>query len=118
MRRMIPPHTALGHCLYNSLKQGTQNMGNYVSTINKEVDVTALYFGGKSELKSFPRRIAYDNREITFLESGMRYLVQKGNRMIQLFDMSDGIRQYRLQFDPQAFTWTLLRITNVPRALY
>ncbi len=78
--------------------------------INKEVAVTALYFRGNQQFKSFPKRIEYDNKEVTFLESGMQYLVQKGRRLVRLFDMTDGQATYRLKFDPEQLIWTLVRV--------
>ena len=89
-----------------------------IETINKEVNVTSLYFNSKQNFKSFPRRITYGDQEITFLQSGMRYLVQKGQNIIQLFDMTDGSTDYRLKFDPDQLTWTLLRTSSTPRASY
>jgi hypothetical protein len=83
--------------------------------INKEVCVNAMFFSGKGNFKSFPKEITYNNKQVTFIESGMRYLLQKGQKVVQLFDMSDGHQNYRLQFDTQNFTWTLLRISSLPR---
>jgi len=83
--------------------------------INKEVSVNAVYFSGRQNFKSFPKAITYDNQQVTFLESGMRYLLHKGKDIVQLFDMSDGHSNYRLQFNSQEFTWTLVRITPLPR---
>lgn len=83
--------------------------------INKEVSVNSVFFSGRNNFRSFPRQITYDNQQVTFVESGMRYLLQKGQRMVQLFDMTDGQNNYRLQFDSSNFTWTLLNVTNLPR---
>jgi hypothetical protein len=91
-------------------------MSNRV-TINKEVSVTAVYFQNSTELKSFPKRIEFDGREYTFLESGLRYLVQKGHQLVQVFDMSDGVANYRLKFDTHQKLWTLVDISESPRAL-
>ncbi|HET8671947.1 MAG TPA: hypothetical protein VFM05_15420 [Candidatus Saccharimonadales bacterium] len=91
-------------------------MSNRVS-INKEVAVTAVYFQNSKELKSFPKRMEFDGREYTFLESGLRYLVQKGHRLIQIFDMTDGIADYRLRHDSYQNLWTLVDISETPRAL-
>ena len=85
-------------------------------TLNKEVAVTALYFRGNGRLKSFPKRIEYEGREVTFVESGLRYLVQKGQRLTQIFDMTDGVANYRLKFDNQDKLWTLVDIAESPRA--
>jgi hypothetical protein len=91
-------------------------MSNRVS-INKEVAVTAVYFQNSQELKSFPKRIEFDGREYTFLESGLRYLVQKGHRLVQIFDMTDGIADYRLRYDGNQQLWTLVDISEAPRAM-
>lgn len=90
-------------------------MSNRV-TINKEVSVTAMYFQNSRELKSFPKRIEFDGREYTFLD-GLRYLVQKGHQLIQIFDMTDGVANYRLRFDTQQKLWTLVDISETPRAM-
>ena len=83
--------------------------------INKEVSVNSMFFSGRGNFRSFPREITYDNQQVTFVESGMRYLLQKGHKMVQLFDMSDGHSNYRLQYDTQEYTWTLLKISALPR---
>ena len=90
-------------------------MGNRV-TINKEVSVTAVYFSNSRELRSFPKRIEFEGQEYTFLD-GLRCLVQKGQRLIQIFDMTDGQSAYRLRFDTQDKLWTLVNRTELPRVL-
>ena len=79
--------------------------------VNAEVEVTALYFRPvKSDprLKSFPKRMEWGGREYNFVEEGLRYLVRKGQELIQLFDMSDGQATYRLRQDGDH--WTLLTV--------
>lgn len=85
-------------------------------TINKEVAVTAVYFQNNQELKSFPKRIELDGREYTFL-NGLRHFVQKGHKLIHIFDMTDGEAEYRLKFDDHDKLWTLIDISEAPRAL-
>lgn len=85
--------------------------------INKEVAVTAVYFDNSRELKSFPKRMEFNGREYTFIESGLRYLVQKGHQLVQVFDMTDGSTEYRLRFDSQAKLWTLVDISQSPRVM-
>lgn len=87
-------------------------MSNRV-TINKEVSVTALYFQNNKELRSFPKRIEFEGHQYTFRD-GLRCLVQKGQRLIQIFDMTDGDAKYRLRFDTQDQMWTLLDIETSP----
>lgn len=75
-----------------------------------EVQITAVYFRNdpaQQRLQSYPRRMVYDDREYTFIEQGMRYLVQKGQQLVSLFDVSDGEHTYRLRVD-EANHWTLV----------
>lgn len=75
-----------------------------------EVEITSLYFRNnpaKQRMESYPRRMVYGGREYTFVEQGMRYLVQKGQELIKLFDVSDGQTQFRLRLD-SGNHWTLI----------
>lgn len=74
-------------------------------TINQTVNVNAFYFAGK-EMKTFPRRIEWDGRLVTFAEAGLRMLVKSGEQLVQLFDMTDGETTYRLKRSGNQ--WTLL----------
>lgn len=82
--------------------------------VNKEVSITGLYFrSGRTDnrdIKGYPKRMEYEGREYTFVESGLRYLIQKGQQLIEVFDMTDGTRDYRLKFDTGAHVWTLVGI--------
>ncbi|HET6924401.1 MAG TPA: hypothetical protein VFH39_01045 [Candidatus Saccharimonadales bacterium] len=73
--------------------------------INEQVNVNAFYFGGR-DMKTFPRRMEYRGQAVTFAD-GLRLLVQRGNDLIQLFDMSaqDG-STYRLRREGDS--WTLV----------
>ena len=86
--------------------------------VNKEVTVTSMYFrNGRSQLQAFPRRIEFDGNEYTFVESGFHYLVKKGQRLVELFDMNDGVNDYRLKFDNSERTWTLIGMGEMSRAM-
>ncbi len=79
---------------------------------NQNIEITAVYFRGRKgeqRLESYPRRMVMNGQEYTFLESGMRYLVRKGQQLIRLFDMSDGQNQYRLRVDNDNH-WTLVGV--------
>lgn len=78
--------------------------------IEKEVIVPEVYFKNEGRLKAFPRRMEFEGREYTFMD-GLRYLVHKGQQLIQVFDMTDGARDYRLQFDDVRHSWTLVDMT-------
>lgn len=90
-------------------------MGTRIS-VNKEVAITAVYFRNDTELRSFPKRMEFDGETYTFLD-GIRCLIQKGQNLVQLFDMTDGSSNYRLKFDTNESTWTLMNVSNAPRAL-
>jgi hypothetical protein len=79
---------------------------------NTEIEITSVYFrnnDNEQRFESFPRRMVYEGREISFIENGMRYLVQKGQQLIKLFDVSDGETQYRLRLDGSD-RWTLVNM--------
>ncbi len=80
-------------------------------TVSKEVFIPELYFTNDGpNIKSYPRRMEYEGREYTFMD-GLRYLVRKGQQLIQVFDMTDGSRDYRLQFNNSERSWTLVDMT-------
>ena len=75
-----------------------------------EVQVTAVGFRPDqtgTRLEAYPKRMVYGDREYTFVELGMRYLVKKGQEFIRLFDVSDGECSFRLRLDDHNH-WTLI----------
>lgn len=84
--------------------------------VNEEVNVTGMYFRSARpddrHIKGYPKRMEYEGREYTFVESGLRYLIQKGQQLIEVFDMTDGSRDYRLKFDTAAHVWTLVGVSE------
>lgn len=72
---------------------------------NTEVNVTSFYF---NQNRVFPRQVEFEGRELSFLENGLRCLVQKGQGLVQIFNMTDGQTLYRLSFEPGNRTWKLL----------
>jgi len=84
--------------------------------INQEVNITGVYFRPGRYLKGYPKRMEYEGREYTFLESGLRYLVKKGQQLIEIFDMTDGDQNYRLKFDNDHQVWTLIGIKRAAPA--
>lgn len=72
---------------------------------NHEVNVTSFYFNSNH---IFPRQIELEGRNLSFVESGLRCLVKTGQDLVQIFNMSDGQKLYRLSFEPGSRTWKLL----------
>ena len=79
--------------------------------INQRVDVAVLYRkNGDITSLAFPYKMRYGGREITFTQLGMHHPTSQGKRMIHVFDVSDGINDYRLEFDAEHLTWNLVSI--------
>lgn len=72
---------------------------------NQEINVTSFYF---RDSRVFPRQIEMEGEKLSFMENGLRCLVQKGAELVQIFNMSDGQKLYRLSFEPGSRTWKLL----------
>lgn len=84
---------------------------NDIVHINKRVSVVAIFSDGStSGSVCYPAKMRYEGREITFSELGLRHPTAKGKRMIHVFDMSDGSADYRLEFDAESLTWTLVAV--------
>lgn len=78
--------------------------------INERVEVVAVFKKADTSQICFPAKIKYKNHQIEFSELGLRHPTTKGKRMIHVFDMSDGVNDYRLEFDAEGLTWTLVAI--------
>ncbi|HYF97038.1 MAG TPA: hypothetical protein VD947_03290 [Patescibacteria group bacterium] len=79
--------------------------------INKRVEVITRFASrGDPAYLVMPAKMKYKGEEIIFTELGLRHPTTKGRRMIHVFDMSDGTNDYRLEFDAEMLTWTLITI--------
>lgn len=79
--------------------------------IDERVDVIALFKRQGDQLTlCMPHKMRYQNQETVFTELGLRHPTQQGKRMVHIFDMSDGVNDYRLEFDAEALTWTLVAV--------
>ena len=77
--------------------------------INQRVDVVCSFkAGGNIQSLCFPHKMKWQGREIAFSQLGLRHETTKGRRMIHVFDMSDGVNDYKLEFDAEGLTWTLV----------
>jgi hypothetical protein len=77
-------------------------------TINSPVDVTAIGFG--RGMRSYPRRIEFEGTTYDFIDAGLRTVIKKGERIAQIFTMTDGANDYQLR--SEAGSWTLLSMTR------
>lgn len=80
--------------------------------INQRVAVIATFHQTGQSLAGgglcYPAKMRFRGQDITFTELGLRHPTSQGRRMIHVFDMSDGHNDYRLEFDAEALTWTLI----------
>ena len=77
--------------------------------INKRVDVVPIFYADAPERTvCVPWKMRYGAQEIIFTVFGMRHPTTKGKRMVHVFEMSDGVNDYRLEFDAERLTWTLV----------
>lgn len=79
--------------------------------INERVDVVAVFRGrGDTQSLCAPVRMRWRGREIDLTELALRHPTTQGKRMLHVFHVSDGSNDYRLEFDAEALTWTLVAI--------
>ncbi len=77
-----------------------------MSYINQNVQVDAFYFlNSWGRIKTFPKQIDLNNQKYIF-NDGLQYLVKTGQRLINIFEMSDGDKTYRLKLEDNQ--WTLI----------
>ncbi len=77
--------------------------------INERVDVVPIYYATAPErLICKPWKMRYRNDEIVFTTLAMRHPTVQGQRMVHIFDVSDGVNDYRLEHDAERLTWTLV----------
>lgn len=78
--------------------------------VGVRVAVVARYRVEDSLSICYPAKMRYRDEEVVFTELGLRHPSIKGRRMVHVFDMSDGVSDYRLEFDAEGLTWTLVSI--------
>jgi hypothetical protein len=77
--------------------------------ISERVDVVLIHYANASEqLLCVPYKMKYHGQEIIFIVFGMRHPTEKGKRMIHVFEMSNGVNDYRLEYDAERLTWMLI----------
>lgn len=84
-------------------------------TMNEQVEVVAAFYKHETEVRmARPLKMKYKGREVIFSELGLRHPTSQGQRMVHIFDMSDGATDYRLAFDAARLTWhlTAMRANN------
>ncbi len=80
--------------------------------MNHDIEINAYTFVNRRGMVGVPRTITVANQRYSFVDSGLQYLVQKGQHLIRLFDMTDGSRVYRLRLEDDQ--WSLVNIKALP----
>ena len=75
-------------------------------TINSPVTVTAMGFG--RDMRAVPRRMEFNGQTYHFADSGLRTVVRKGEKILQILTMSDGESSFFLRSDVKGSNWTLV----------
>ena len=77
--------------------------------INERVDVAVVYKRkGLANSLCQPVKMRWRGQYIDFNELALKHPTVAGKRMVHVFHMSDGSNGYRLEFDAEALTWTLV----------
>ena len=81
------------------------------NSVEKNVNVLAYYFKANGpKLNGFPKKIEFDGRVIEFIENGLQSLSEQGQRIVQIFEMSDGQSNYKIEFDDEKNDWKLINL--------
>lgn len=84
---------------------------NPFEEINERVDIVPIFKAHSNEQTiCVPWKMRYKGQEIEFTKLGMRHPTEKGKRMIHAFNVSDGTNDYRIEFDAERLTWTLIYV--------
>ncbi len=77
--------------------------------INERVDVVAVFkMSGGIASVCMPCKMRWRGRETNLTELALRHPTVAGRRMIHVFHVSDGANGYRLEFDAESLSWTLV----------
>lgn len=76
--------------------------------LNEQVKVVAAFGSGLNPCRTLRFKRA-NGREIDISEIGLVHPSMQGKRMLHIFDVTDGLADYRLEFDAECLTWRLTR---------
>lgn len=77
--------------------------------IGQRVDMVVIYRQASDATGAvMPYKMRYQGRDILFTSLGLRHPTAQGKRMVHIFDVSDGMNDYRLEHDAERLTWTLV----------
>ncbi len=80
--------------------------------MTKEIEINSYRFVNKRGVKGVPRTITVENERYSFIDAGLSYIVQKGQHLIRLFDLSDGQQTFRLRLEDDQWTLVNVRLSS------
>lgn len=78
--------------------------------INEQVNVTSIGF--RRNLVAYPKSMEFRGITYNFIDAGLRCLVSQGERIAEIFTLSDGDTDYRLKRENKDGNWMLLSIVS------
>lgn len=78
----------------------------------QDIEINAFTFINKNGFRGVPQIITVENQRYSFIDSGLQYLIKKGQHLVRLFDMTDGKQLFRLRCEDNQ--WTLVNIKALP----
>ena len=85
---------------------------NPIIEIDQSVNILASFKLVNNQVKVMPVYMRYQGRDIHFSALGLCHPVRHGSRLHYIFDVSDGVNDYSLDFNTTTLTWTLLTIID------
>lgn len=77
--------------------------------VGERVEVVAVFRRqGATGALCVPHKMRWRGRDIALTELNLRHPTVQGKRMIHVFHVSDESNGYRLEFDAEGLTWTLV----------
>jgi hypothetical protein len=76
--------------------------------LNEQVKVVTIFDDGLNLCRPLKFR-RKSGREIIITEIGLRHPSMQGKRMLHIFDVTDGMADYRLEMDAERLIWHLTR---------
>ena len=95
-------------------QQGAETINDELF-LNERIDVIATFGTGLNPCRPLKFRRS-NGREIIISEIGLRHPTTQGRRMVHVFEVSDGGADYRIEFDSERLTWTLVRVMDMYEA--
>jgi len=76
--------------------------------LNEQIKVVAIFGEGLNPCRPLKFKRT-SGREVLVTEIGLRHPSMQGKRMLHVFDVTDGMADYRIELDAERLVWHLTR---------